>query len=759
MSNEPEIQHVFSSDGRDLSSLMTNYQYEHVLYFAFNVTSDETAFTRNLESYLSTGETVAGCEQEWFDEKQTLRSLRNKSKRFQEFVKENARKENVAFAVTDKSEESMSSGPAIILYSNGETVDFDPPGQPGTPQPKMIRDDSIDLVWSAPDEGAASIQSYNVLYGQSGTHVTWSKECTGIKKEKICIEGLIPNVKYSFKVEAVSIPGVSIESNVTKATTSPPVIRLAYDMVRKSCQVKDSSPLLYQLPLEFKMKDTENRLFKYQIGSPSLSGRKPERVLMMVGATGAGKSTLINGLANYLLQVKWEDTFRFQVIIGESDRSQAHSQTKQISAYTFHSTILPYVLTIIDTPGFGDTDGIENDKLIAKQIQYFFSKEGKCIDQLHGIGFVTQASLARLTPTQKYIFDAVLSIFGKDIIDNIFLMATFADANDPPVVVAAKEAGIPYKESFKFNNSAIFASNDKSDVNFNQLFWEMGTQSFTQFFRSFSKATARSLKMTREVLDERGRLETYIQSLQTQVRVGLSQLDEIQQEERILQQHVAEINANKDFSYSIMVCKHRKIPLQGVFTTNCLTCSFTCHDNCIYANDADKKKCRAMTDGYCTSCPGHCHWQCHSNTPYYFEYYDVNEDRTYDDLKHRYEVAKSSKNQCQSMIDTNGAILMQLQQQLFSLLDQTRSSIQDLDEIALRPNPLSDIEYLDLLIESETWEHNTGWQNRVRQYEKLRQDAAVLKKVPEVQYEDPQVVEKMALSNVWLWWQNWTFFK
>jgi energy-coupling factor transporter ATP-binding protein EcfA2 len=64
-----------------------------------------------------------------------------------------------------------------------------------------------------------------------------------------------------------------------------------------------------------------------------------ERILVM-GATGSGKTTLINGMINYIFNVQWEDTFRFQLIQEQTaGRSQVDSQTSRITAYDINHAV------------------------------------------------------------------------------------------------------------------------------------------------------------------------------------------------------------------------------------------------------------------------------------------------------------------------------------------------------------------------------------------------------------------------------------
>ena len=39
-----------------------------------------------------------------------------------------------------------------------------------------------------------------------------------------------------------------------------------------------------------------------------------EKTIMVIGATGSGKTTLVDGMINYITDVSWEDEFRFSLI-------------------------------------------------------------------------------------------------------------------------------------------------------------------------------------------------------------------------------------------------------------------------------------------------------------------------------------------------------------------------------------------------------------------------------------------------------------
>ncbi|XP_071803411.1 uncharacterized protein [Asterias amurensis] len=636
---------------------------------------------------------------------------------------------------------------------------------------------TISIVWSKPSQIGKGliINNYLVKYrpasGPSESKVH-EEVNTSDQSCAFTVNDLHSNTRYEFLVSAIcsgSVNGAESDSIEVLTGLSQKTERYAHQIAKKSrvlskgC-VATGEPETLQLPLN-KLRLKSNAMYRsYSFGRKSGTCPSQHKVIMVVGATGAGKSTLINGMVNYILQVEWEDGFRFKIVDDQADgtsRSQAHSQTQIITSYTIHRNTnhnILYTLTIIDTPGFGDTRGIERDRAIIDQIRDFFShSDTHQVDHIDGIGFVAQASLARLTHTQKYVFDSILSVFGKDISPNILLLVTFADGQKPPLIAAVREAGIPLNDViFKFNNSALFANTKVESAgsgvddfcagaseggddtnNFDKMCWRMGFHSMMKFFLALGQLDPRSLSLTKEVLDQRKRLEVSLEGLQPQIKMGVCKIEELRREHQILEQHEKNIEANKDFCFELDVQRSRQKDISGTgnFITNCMSCHFTCHYPCAIANDKEKRNCYAMTDGVCRVCPGKCIWNVHFNQKYEFEYYTKKETRKYTDVEKRYKNAKGNKLTVEQVICKQQQEFLDLQKCVFVLITQSHECLKRLEEIALKQNPLSTVEYVDLMIESEKIEAKPGWPSRVGALQGIRKQADILSEVAKGEYD------------------------
>jgi hypothetical protein len=85
----------------------------------------------------------------------------------------------------------------------------------------------------------------------------------------------------------------------------------------------------------------------------------------------------------------------------------------------------------------------------------------------------------------------------------------------------------------------------------------------------------------------------------------------MRQEMQVMKKFEAKIKANRSFTYTIRQEKVVQVDIsgQGIHTTTCMTCNFTCHSSCALADNADKAKCVAMSPaGDCKVCPRKCVW-------------------------------------------------------------------------------------------------------------------------------------------------------
>ena len=508
-------------------------------------------------------------------------------------------------------------------------------------------------------------------------------------------------------------------------------------ILKISTKISDDPVPVYELPVVEKIHG-HLQISKHIYGTPTPG--KPEKIIMVVGETGSGKSTLINGMLNHILGVKFEDPFRFKLIIEESV-PQTISQTQSITSYTFHHPYcaqLPFDLTIIDTPGFNDTRGLQRDQEITANIKEFFNTKGPTgIDHLDAVCFFAISSHKRLSPTQQYIYRSVLLVFGKDIEKNIHIMLTFCDDDDdedePEAIEALRQSSVPCQRFYQFNNKALYIKNYPVKAKA-KGFWEQCTRAFSQFFDKLYVSKSVSLILSKEVLEKREQLHIRIQDLKQKINLGVINLDQLKTDRKTVEDHKEKIKNNEKFTYQRKSVKRVMVKIEGSgrFVTNCTKCNYTCHFPCT-RQSAAKKMCAAMANrgkdnAYCVICPQHCSWKDHVNDGVRLKDEEFTETLTDEYLKTEYYKATSEKNKIETMIKNLEKELDSVSIDLMDNIKNIQQHLARLNEIAFIPYNLSEEDHINILIENERRNNEIGCESRIQYYEEAKKYLKILQK-------------------------------
>uniref|UniRef100_A0AC34GN03 G domain-containing protein n=1 Tax=Panagrolaimus sp. ES5 TaxID=591445 RepID=A0AC34GN03_9BILA len=181
---------------------------------------------------------------------------------------------------------------------------------------------------------------------------------------------------------------------------------------------------------------------------------KNEINILVIGETGVGKSTWINGIANYMSFNSFDDALaakkpiclismnfslfvgktnkeinvKMKPTIGEKNQNEAEASTGQ--SCTQEPKVYRYItdtvaFNLIDTPGIGDTRGIEYDMENMKMII-------ECMSQwkeIHGICLLLKPDQHRLVKSFRYSIEELLINLHKNSIPNIAVIFTNSAKN------------------------------------------------------------------------------------------------------------------------------------------------------------------------------------------------------------------------------------------------------------------------------------------------------------------------------------------
>ncbi|XP_037804158.1 uncharacterized protein LOC119598581 isoform X2 [Penaeus monodon] len=297
---------------------------------------------------------------------------------------------------------------------------------------------------------------------------------------------------------------------------------------RNSILIKEEDRFsIRQLKTRTKHEDKENKVRVLAIG--------PEKQLevksvLLLGETGAGKTLFLNAFLNRLFGVTAGDKTRLQLKdqMDRKDKKTTQSQTDYTTAYIiYHQEGMsgPYNYMIIDTPGLGDTEGTEKDKINEQCLRFYLTDE-KWISHINSVGLVWKGSEHRYDERKREILNRIKQLLGFDIKPFTDILLTFTTDRAVDAVKVVEASGIGYNQVFNFDNKPLYecpAMKTREDQ-MHRLMWLFMEESHGLFLEELNRREGVNLKITARLILTQMRLEDLQrqQQMQRQRKANIS---------------------------------------------------------------------------------------------------------------------------------------------------------------------------------------------------------------------------------------------
>ncbi|XP_047481553.1 uncharacterized protein LOC125033984 [Penaeus chinensis] len=297
---------------------------------------------------------------------------------------------------------------------------------------------------------------------------------------------------------------------------------------RNSILIKEEDRFcIRQLKTRTRHEDKKNKVRVLAIG--------PEKQLevksvLLLGETGAGKTLFLNAFLNKLFGVTAGDKIRLQLKdqMDTKDKKTTQSQTEYTTAYIiYHQEGMtgPYNYMIIDTPGLGDTEGAEKDKINEQCLRFYLTDE-KWISHINSVGLVWKGSEHRYDERKREILSRIKQLLGFDIKPFTDILLTFTTEKTVDAVKVVEASGIGYNQVFNFDNKPLYechAVKTREDK-LHRLMWDFMEESHGLFLEELNRREGVNLKITARLILTQMKLEDLQrqQQMQRQHKANIS---------------------------------------------------------------------------------------------------------------------------------------------------------------------------------------------------------------------------------------------
>ncbi len=287
---------------------------------------------------------------EWNSDPQSLEEMKKSFHLFLQYRELNLSSPIKYIVIDDESDDALHPS-AVITYIRGSKSEIKLLSQPPAPIPTGAKGiDWVELMLEPPEGDLNVCLELLITYCENGQRGKCAQQTFKLEDE-IQVKGLLPGKNYIFQIQVRSNAGLSPPSLWSDGIATEKDVPLAQKILQECVKVADAnSEIDIFTP---KSKDEAfigDGLRIVQVGEAGAHYR--ERTIMVLGATGVGKTTFLNSMANYVANVRENDPFRLKIVTEiEEGKASSQSKTKMVSAYCFNNTKLPYRLVVIDTPG------------------------------------------------------------------------------------------------------------------------------------------------------------------------------------------------------------------------------------------------------------------------------------------------------------------------------------------------------------------------------------------------------------------------
>ena len=280
-----------------------------------------------------------------------------------------------------------------------------------------------------------------------------------------------------------------------------------------------------------------------------------QKTILLLGSSESGKTTIINGMINYLLDVQYTaDYYRFEMpnelrksIYPAANNPVKYTESGWFSSYQFQDK--DFRFTFIDTPGFHSK---HNNLPFGQRLINFLTESN--YTQIDAICFAVPEQNCTVSQFETIMLNKICSLFDNNAGGNLSLFTTFGTNGFQN----------SFSENFSVDNACLYVRSPKAE-----RLWAHTFQNYDRFFKSI--VAKPPTKMVRTTMQSNSiEIENAILALDDTIQNLLYQSTNLNREKEKLFELREEINQMNMNNYSFI--KQERAVLELSLKVNMIAC-------------------------------------------------------------------------------------------------------------------------------------------------------------------------------------------